>query len=95
MAEVLELAGNVARDHRMGFIRPRDINLAVSSDEELAKLFATGAFANAGVTPNIDRDYLDGNVDKSVLAVQLDDAGAFVMEDIMVQAPDGDTEYAS
>ena len=40
VAEVLELSGNSARDNKRSFIRPRHVELAVRSDEELNKLFA-------------------------------------------------------
>ena len=53
-AEVLELAGNAARDNKSGIITPRHINLAVREDEELDKLFP-GTVRDGGVLPNIHR----------------------------------------
>ncbi|XP_068122267.1 late histone H2A.L3-like isoform X2 [Hyperolius riggenbachi] len=52
-AEVLELAGNAARDNKKSRILPRHIQLAVRNDEELAKLFAGITIADGGVLPNI------------------------------------------
>ncbi|KAF9620127.1 hypothetical protein IFM89_010786 [Coptis chinensis] len=53
-AEVLELAGNAARDNKKNRIIPRHIQLAVRNDEELSKLLGTVTIANAGVVPNIN-----------------------------------------
>jgi histone H2A len=51
-AEVLELAGNAARDNQLCRITPRHIMLAIRSDEELDRLFK-GNFPNGGVVPHI------------------------------------------
>jgi histone H2A len=52
-AEVLELAGNAARDNKKSRIVPRHIQLAVRNDEELSKLLAGVTIAEGGVLPNI------------------------------------------
>ena len=52
-AEVLELAGNAARDNKKTRIIPRHIQLAVRNDEELSKLLAGVTIAEGGVLPNI------------------------------------------
>ena len=52
-AEILELAGNAARDNKKRRIIPRHIQLAVRNDEELNKLFAGVTVAGGGVLPNI------------------------------------------
>ena len=52
-AEVLELAGNAARDNKRSRIVPRHIQLAVRNDEELNKLFGGTTIAAGGVLPNI------------------------------------------
>lgn len=52
-AEVLELAGNAARDNKKQRIIPRHINLAVRNDEELNKLLRRVTIVQGGVLPNI------------------------------------------
>ena len=52
-AEILELAGNAARDNKKSRIIPRHIQLAVRNDEELNKLFGGVTIASGGVLPNI------------------------------------------
>ncbi|KAK3007899.1 hypothetical protein RJ639_013044, partial [Escallonia herrerae] len=57
-AEVLELAGNAARDNKKNRIVPRHIQLAVRNDEELSKLLGSVTIANGGVLPNIHQNLL-------------------------------------
>jgi len=52
-AEILELAGNAARDNKKTRIIPRHIQLAVRNDEELNKLLGSVTIASGGVLPNI------------------------------------------
>ncbi|CAN2391604.1 Histone H2A type [Pristimantis euphronides] len=53
VAEVLELAGNAAKDNKKIRILPRHIQLAVGNDEELTRLFDGVTIAEGGVLPNI------------------------------------------
>ncbi|KAG1368234.1 histone H2A-IV-like [Cocos nucifera] len=57
-AEVLELAGVVARDNHRARINPRHIQLAVRNDEELSRLLGTVTIASGGVAPNIHKPLL-------------------------------------
>ena len=57
-AEILELAGNAARDNKKTRIVPRHIQLAVRNDEELNKLLGSVAIAGGGVLPNIHANLL-------------------------------------
>ena len=52
-AELLELAGNAARDHKKTRIIPRHLQLAVRNDEELNKFLGGVTIANGGVMPNV------------------------------------------
>ena len=52
-AEILELAGNAARDNKKSRINPRHLQLAVRNDEELNKLMGGVTIAQGGVLPNI------------------------------------------
>ena len=52
-AEILELAGNAARDNKKTRIVPRHLQLAVRNDEELNKLLSGVTIAAGGVLPNI------------------------------------------
>jgi histone H2A len=52
-AEVLELAGNIAKDCHRTRIIPRHMQVAIRNDEELNKLLEHVTIANGGVIPNI------------------------------------------
>ena len=52
-AEVLEPAGNAARDNKKGRIPPRHIQLAIRNDEELSKLLGGVTISAGGVLPNV------------------------------------------
>merc|ERR1740117_2465403 len=52
-AEILELAGNAAKDHRKLRILPRHIQLAIRNDEELNRYMANVTIAGGGVLPNV------------------------------------------
>ena len=63
-AEILELAGNAARDNKKSRIIPRHLQLAVRNDEELNKLLAGVAIAQGGVLPNIQAVLLPKKTEK-------------------------------
>ncbi|KAI8476582.1 MAG: histone-fold-containing protein [Monoraphidium minutum] len=53
-AEVLELAGNAARNLQRTRITPRHIQLAVQTDEELSRLTHAVVVPGGGVTPHVE-----------------------------------------
>ncbi|XP_072526858.1 uncharacterized protein [Salminus brasiliensis] len=65
-AEILELAGNAARDNKKTRIIPRHLQLAVRNDEELNKLLGGVTIAQGGVLPNIQAVLLPKKTEKTV-----------------------------
>merc|ERR1719209_370225 len=62
-AEVLELAGNAARDNKRARVSARHLLLAMKYDEELSKVIDGIAFSQGGVVPSIHPVLLPGKVD--------------------------------
>ena len=53
-AEILELAGNAARDNKKARIIPRHLQLAIRNDEELNRLLSGVTISQGGVIPFIN-----------------------------------------
>ena len=70
-AEILELAGNAARDNKKTRIVPRHIQLAVRNDEELSKLLGSVTIASGGVLPNIHATLLPKKVRRTASHAKL------------------------
>lgn len=52
-AEILELAGNAARDNKRTRVIPRHLQLAIRNDEDLIRLLHGVTISQGGVLPNI------------------------------------------
>jgi histone H2A len=72
-SQVLELAGNAARDNKKTRIVPRHIQLAVRNDEELSRLLGTVTIASGGVMPNIHNLLLPKKAGGSAKAAAADE----------------------
>ena len=69
-AEILELAGNAARDNKKSRIIPRHLQLAIRNDDELNKLLGNVTIAQGGVLPNIHQNLLPKKSAKATKASQ-------------------------
>ncbi|KAH8259541.1 hypothetical protein KR026_006075 [Drosophila bipectinata] len=70
-AELLELAGNAARDNKKTRIIPRHLQLAIRNDDELNELLQHVTLAQGGVIPNIQTVLLPKKTDKKDYIVNL------------------------
>lgn len=57
-AELIELAGNAARDNKKSRITPRHLLLAIRNDEEINKMLLGVTIAQGGVIPSINNSLL-------------------------------------
>merc|ERR1711939_1257744 len=69
-AEILELAGNAARDNKKTRIIPRHLQLAIRTDEELNKLLGHVVISQGGVLPQIQPELLPAKSKKGDKASQ-------------------------
>jgi histone H2A len=70
-AEILELAGNAAKEQKKQRIIPRHIQLAIRNDEELNKFLGNATIASGGVLPHIHAQLMKGKKGKEISEEQV------------------------
>ena len=66
-AEILELAGNAAKEHKKQRIVPRHIQLALRNDEELNRFLGNATIASGGVLPHVHAQLMKVKKGKAAL----------------------------
>ena len=54
VAEILEMAGNMAKDNKKKRIIPRHLLLTIKNDDEMSKLLSHVTIAQGGVVPKLN-----------------------------------------
>lgn len=75
MAEILELAGNAAKDNKKSRIIPRHIQLAIRNDDELSHLLKHVSISQGGVLPSIHTALLPKGTQIKKATTMSSDAG--------------------
>lgn len=70
-AELLELSGKVAQQHKKKRITPRAVTLAVRHDDELSQLLGNVTFSQGGVVPNINEEFKKKKLISKTVSQQL------------------------
>lgn len=74
--EILEMAGEAAKEAGKKVITPRHLQLAVRNDEELNKMMAQITLSEGGVLPNIQPALFPNKGKKGKRAADADEVGA-------------------
>lgn len=71
-AEMMEMAGNAARDNKRGRIAPRHLMMAIRNDEEMSELLKDVVIPEAGVVPFIHEVLLPTRSNKRETEVEVE-----------------------
>ena len=73
-SEIMDLAGNIAKEAGKMRITPRHIKMAISNDPELCRMFAAIQISDGGVLSNIQTFLFPPKKGKAAAAVDLQGA---------------------